>query len=100
MTSELGEGSAPLWKAYASTTTDWVHTYREELLSRHLAFPLWDGLIFPTVALSELPQYTPIGVEQFSPVTASALPTPDGGKLRGTSLHHFAAFLDPARAGK
>ena len=50
-------------------------------------------LIFPTVALSELPQFTPIGVTQCSPLSAGALTTPDGGKLRGVTLHHFGAFL-------
>ncbi|WP_422677950.1 DUF3376 domain-containing protein [Blastococcus brunescens] len=67
-------------------------TYRRALLSRYLAFPFWDGLIFPTVSLSELPQFTPIGVAQFSPLAAAALSTPADGKLRGVSLHHFGGF--------
>ncbi len=53
----------------------------------------WDALIFPTIALSELPQFTPIGVTQFSPVAAGALRPPDGAKLKGTSWHHFGGFL-------
>jgi hypothetical protein len=65
------------------------------LLARYLGFPLWDGIIFPTISLAELPQFTPIGVTQFSPLTATALPTPEGGKLKGVALHHFGAFLDP-----
>jgi hypothetical protein len=88
----LGNGSTPLWDVFQATTAAWGADYRRALLSRYLAFPLWDGLIFPTVSLSELPQFTPIGVAQFSPLAAAALPTPEGGKLKGVSLHHFGGF--------
>ena len=57
---------------------------------------LRDGLIFPTIALSNLPQFTLIGVAQFSPLTAGALAQPEGGKLKGVALHHFAAFTEAA----
>ncbi|HYF46198.1 MAG TPA: patatin-like protein [Acidimicrobiales bacterium] len=90
----LGDGSTPLWEAYQDLTSAWDRKYRRQLLSRYLAFPLWDGLIFPTVALAQLPQFTPISVAQFSPLTARALPPPDGGKLKGVALHHFAAFTE------
>jgi patatin-related protein len=88
----LGDGSTPLWDVFQQTTLAWGAKYRRALLSRYLAFPLWDGLIFPTVSLSELPQFTPIGVAQFSPLAAAALPTPADGKLKGVSLHHFGGF--------
>jgi patatin-related protein len=90
----LGDGSTALWEVFQELTTAWDRRYRRALLSRYLAFPFWDGLIFPTVALSQLPQYTPIGVAQFSPVTACALPTPEGGKLKGVTLHHFGGFAE------
>ncbi|HET6392608.1 MAG TPA: patatin-like protein [Blastococcus sp.] len=90
--SALGDGSTPLWDVFERTTLTWGATSRRALLARYLAFPLWDGLIFPTVSLSELPQFTPIGVAQFSPLAAAALATPDGGKLKGVSLHHFGGF--------
>ena len=89
----LGDGSVPLWEAYQEVTAHWEMKFRKELLSRYLGFPLWDGLIFPTVALSQLPQFTPIGFTQCSPLSAGALATPEGGKLRGVILHHFGAFL-------
>ncbi len=89
----LGDGSIPLWEAYQEVTAGWDMKFRKELLSRYLGFPLWDGLIFPTVALSELPQFTPIGITQCSPLSAGALTTPEDGKLRGVTLHHFGAFL-------
>lgn len=91
---DLGDGSTPLWQAFEQETQAWEHEHRDELLARYLGFPFWDGIIFPTIALAELPQFTPIGVSQFSPLTASALATPSGGKLKGVTLHHFGAFLD------
>ena len=91
---ELGDGSTLLWHAYRDITAKWDEDLRAELLSRYLGFPLWDGLLFPTVALAELPQFTAIGVTQCSPLTAGALKTPPEGKLKGVSLHHFGAFLD------
>ena len=89
----LGDGSTPLWRIFEQDTQGWDATHRSELLGRYLGFPLWDGIIFPTISLAELPQFTPIGVSQFSPLTASVLTTPPGGKLKGVTLHHFGAFL-------
>ncbi len=94
--TQLADSSLPLWDAFARLTGEWTPADRRTLLSRYLGFPLWDALIFPTVAFSALPQFTPITVSQFSPLTASALPTPDGGKLKGVSLHHFGGFIDAA----
>jgi patatin-related protein len=91
---KLSTGSTALWEAYRQSTSGWDDEHRSRLLSRYLAFPFWDGLIFPTIALSELPQFTPIGVAQFSPLTACALPTPQEGKLKGIALHHFAGFAE------
>jgi patatin-related protein len=85
--------STLLWKTYQEVTAGWDLEFRKELLSRYLGFPFWDGLIFTTIALSELPQFTPIGVTQCSPLSARALSTPPGGKLKGVALHHFGGFL-------
>ena len=90
----LKDHSIPMWTAFATHTVNWGSVRRRELLSRYIGFPLWDCLIFPTVALSHLPQFTPIGVSQYSPIAARALPTPKGGKLKGVTLHHFGGFVD------
>jgi patatin-related protein len=97
LTDKLGDGSGVLWEAFQAQTREWDDTHRRTLLDRYLAFPFWDGLIFPTVALADLPQFTPIGVAQFSPLAAAALPVPeDGGKLKGVGLNHFAGFVKSA----
>ena len=97
---QLGDGSSELWNVFTDVTAHgWSDNDRQKLLSRYLGFPLWDGMIFPTVSLTELPQFTPIDVSQFSPLTASALTAFDENgqktaKLKGIPFHHFAAFLD------
>ena len=96
LTTILGDGSTPLWQQFAAKTKDWDPQYRRELLSRFIGFPLWDALIFPTIAESRLPQFTPIRVSQFSPLTARALQPPAGAKLKGVSMKHFGGFADPA----
>ncbi|APA98502.1 hypothetical protein NS506_04454 [Nocardia seriolae] len=85
-----------LWQAFHDTTQDWDKSHRIRLASRYLGFPLWDGLLFPTISLSNLPQFTPIPMAQFSPLRATAFRTPAGGKLKGVGLGHFEAFTRAA----
>jgi hypothetical protein len=89
---ELGDGSSELWTDFQQQASSWDEEYQSALRDRYLAFPFWDGLIFPTVALAELPQFTPIGVAQYSPPEAGAL-TAEEGKLKGVGLAHFAGFV-------
>lgn len=86
------DSSIPMWEAFVALTPDWKKEHRQALLSRYLGFPLWDALIFPTIALARLPQFTPITVSQYSPLAATALPWKKP-KLKGVSLHHFGAFV-------
>lgn len=98
--NQLGDGSSELWTVFQDVTAEgWSDNERQKLLSRYLGFPLWDGLIYPTISLTELPQLTQIDVSQFSPLTATALTAFDENghqtaKLKGLPLHHFAAFLN------
>lgn len=92
----LGPGKLLMWQSFDVGTREWDETHRRALLSRFVGFPLWDGLIFPTIALSRLPQFTPISVAQFSPHTARALTPLNGAKLKGVALHHFGAFAEEA----
>ena len=94
LAEQLADSSVPIWQGFVELTSSWEPADRRALVSRYLGFPLWDALIFPTVALSALPQFSPIAVSQFSPLTAMALPTPKDGKLKGVSMHHFGGFVD------
>src|SRR3954449_12490296 len=51
-------------------------------------------------ALSQLPQFTPIGVAQFSPMTACAIPIPQEGKLKGTRPAPLRRFRGGRMAGE
>lgn len=101
MAKESQGGGSDLWDAFRENTfgEGWSEGDRQTLLSRYLGFPLWDGMIFPTIALTDLPQFTPIGVSQFSPLMATTLtPLDEKGnpaeKLKGIPFHHFAGFFD------
>jgi patatin-related protein len=101
MTRELGDGGSDLWNAFKANTTGagWSDEDRQALLSRYLGFPLWDGMIFPTISMTALPQFTPIGVSQFSPLMAKKLKPLDENenpteKLKGIPFKHFAGFFD------
>jgi patatin-related protein len=87
------DGGGELWSFFEETTRDWRPHHRSGLLARYMGFPMWDAVIFPTVALSQLPQFTPIPVSQFSPLAASLLPTPEHGKLKGMRFSHFSGFF-------
>jgi hypothetical protein len=96
----VSDTGGSMWNDFMAQATTWGESYRRTLLSRFIGFPLWDALIFPTVALSQLPQFTTIAVDQFSPREAStltpAVATTDlPGKLAGVSMGHFGAFADP-----
>ena len=92
--------SRGFWKSFRAVTGNWDPQTRRELACRYLAFPIWDALIFPIIALARLPQLTQIGVTRFSPLDASRLtPVDNNGaelphKLRGTALAHFGGFFD------
>ncbi|MET7767177.1 patatin-like protein [Nocardia sp. NPDC005366] len=90
----LGDGGEPLWEAFARATAGWNEVHRVLLASRYLGFPLWDGLLFPTISLSDLPQFSQIPLVQFSPLRARALRPLKARKLDGVALHHFGAFMD------
>ena len=100
MAKQLGDGGSELWSAFKANTSDkWSDTDRQTLLSRYLGFPLWDGMIFPTISMTRLPQFTPIGVSQFSPLMATKLTALDEKgnpteKLMGIPFKHFAGFFD------
>ncbi|NMO04220.1 patatin-like protein [Gordonia sp. TBRC 11910] len=92
-----GHYSNVLWNRYVPKTAHWPTTARQTLLTRYLGFPLWDATIYPSTALSNLPMYSPLKVEAFSPEAARALrPAPGTQKLQGAGFFHFGGFLKRA----
>jgi len=78
---------------FTAQTAGWTDDQRDRLLSRFIAFPLWDAMIFPTIALRDVPQFTPITFSRFSPVDANYLDGVGHQKLQGTAIHHFGGFF-------
>jgi patatin-related protein len=85
--------TACMWSAFTDHTQGWDDGTKEKLVSRYVAFPLWDAFIFPTIALAPVPQFSPIAVARFSPHDAHYLDGLRPHKLQGTTVHHFGGFL-------
>lgn len=75
----------------------WTENHFRSLAARYLGFSKWDGILYPIMALSRIPQLTPIPVSQFSPLEAQTLRmrAAHRPKLWGATLAHFGAFLKP-----
>ena len=96
-TYSQGTYSRELWDAILEPTEGWPADTRGKLHGRYLGFPLWDALIYPVIALSKLPQLTPVKLQRISPSEATLLSPVKGRsapKLRGTAVAHFGGFLD------
>jgi patatin-related protein len=74
-------------------TTTWSAERRRDLVVRYLGFPIWDVLLYPIQALSQVGEGDHIDVIRVSPHEATLLPVPEGGKVEGTRVHHFYAFF-------
>lgn len=85
------DSGADLWSRFLRVT-DGHPSVQSDLLVRYLGFPLWDTMVFPVLALTEVNQFGPIGVARISPEEARRIPPAKRGPLRGNALHHFGAF--------
>ena len=76
----------------------WHPAVANTLVVRFVGFPVWDTLMYPLMAVSELEQFAPVRVARFSPDDARFLDFDPEKKLAGVRLGHFGAFFD--RAGR
>jgi patatin-related protein len=80
--------------AFVEIASSWARARRRDLVVRFLGFPLWDVLIYPVQALSQVGEGDAIDVVRISPREASGLlEIPEGGKVEGIGFHHFYAFF-------
>jgi patatin-related protein len=82
-----------LWDKFQQLSVGWDDDVRLPVAARYIGFPVWDTLIFPIVALSAIPQFSPIRVTRFSPDQAHIFTPKQIPKLKGIAFHHFAAFF-------
>ncbi|MEA2485247.1 MAG: hypothetical protein QOD46_358, partial [Actinomycetota bacterium] len=78
---------ADIYNRFIEVTKDLSSEDRRTLLVRYLGFPIWDALIFPLRAMSDVGELDPIRVVRFSPNDAKRL-EPGGAhaKLKGVAL--------------
>jgi patatin-related protein len=75
-------------------TDDWNKDVRRKLLVRYLGFPIWDALLYPVQALSEVAEGDELRVMRLSPLDSTEVSPPLGGpKVQGAALGHAFAFF-------
>jgi hypothetical protein len=90
----LGSFTLDLYKELHEVTAGWDNDRRKDLVVRYLGFPFWDVLLYPLQAIGEVGERDHVEIVRMSPDDARLLSDRDGAqKLKGTGLHHFAAFL-------
>ncbi len=77
----------------AQVTARWERRRMRDVVVRYLGFPIWDVLLYPIQALTQVGEGDKIDVVRVSPREASLLSTPTGGKVEGARLGHFYAFF-------
>lgn len=83
---------------FLARSEKWHESVATTLLVRFIGFPLWDTLMYPMMAVSDIQQFSPIRVARFSPDDATFLGYDPEKKLAGDELGHFGAFFD--RSGR
>ncbi len=87
------EGFTPaLYRDLVSLTDGWRTAVRRDLLIRYLGFPIWDALLYPVQALSDVAERDEVRVARLSPIDSTLLPV-DGPKVQGADLGHAYAFF-------
>jgi hypothetical protein len=67
---------------------------RRDLLVRYLLFPIWDALLYPLQAYTDVGERDAVRVVRMSPVDSTLLARPGGGpKVMGAGLGHAYAFF-------
>jgi patatin-related protein len=101
----LGDFGKDAYGALLRVTEGWDEGVRRQLLARYVGFPMWDVLIFPISAVSDVGELNRVEVVRFSPEDVCELKAPDQKgkcptteeKLKGVTVGHFAAFFSRDR---
>jgi patatin-related protein len=97
--TELQAFTPDLYRSLIELTDDWQKTettknIRRSLLIRYLGFPIWDAMLYPLQALSDVAERDAVRVARLSPSDSNLLtPVHDGGKVLGARLGHAYAFF-------
>jgi patatin-related protein len=92
LNGELRDFTKDLYRDLVSLTKSWSTPVRRDLLIRYFAFPIWDVLLYPVQALSDVAERDEIRVARLSPIDSKLLPV-KGPKVQGAELGHAYAFF-------
>jgi hypothetical protein len=96
---ELQGFTPDLYGALIALTGEWEENektkeIRRDLLIRYLGFPIWDAMLYPLQALSDVAERDTVRVARMSPRDSTLLePVHEGGKVLGARLGHAYAFF-------
>jgi patatin-related protein len=90
--TELRDFTKDLYRDLVSLTKNWSTPIRRDLLIRYFAFPIWDALLYPVQALSDVAERDEVRVARLSPLDSKLLPV-TGPKVQGADLGHAYAFF-------
>jgi patatin-related protein len=101
----LGDFGQNGYRSLLEATEGWDDMARQNVLARYIGFPLWDVLIFPISAVSDVGELNRVEVVRFSPEDVKLLHAPGQKgerptteeKLKGVAAGHFAAFFSRDR---
>ena len=86
--------TAALYRDLVELTADWDTKTRRDLLIRYLGFPIWDAVLYPVQALSDVAERDEIRIIRLSPRDSNLLePMAGRPKVQGADLGHAYAFF-------
>jgi patatin-related protein len=91
--AELEGFTAELYRDLIALTATWDTKVRRDLLVRYLGFPIWDAMLYPIQALSDVAERDEVRVVRFSPRDSTLLTPAQGPKVLGAGLGHAYAFF-------
>jgi patatin-related protein len=99
LTDELRTFTPDLYGDLLALTSTWTMSeatekIRRDLLIRYLGFPIWDALLYPLQAYTDVGERDAVRVARLSPVDSRLLRPVDGRtKVLGARLGHAYAFF-------
>ena len=99
LATELRTFTPDLYRDLVAMTDAWeknetTRKARRDLLIRYLGFPIWDTMLYPLQALSDVAERDEVRVGRISPYDSNLLrPAHDGPKVLGAQLGHAYAFF-------
>ena len=96
--TELTTFTPDLYRDLLALTAHWPEgeattKIRRDLLIRYLAFPIWDALLYPLQAYTDVNERDAVRVARMSPVDSTLLKPVGAIKVLGAQLGHAYAFF-------